>query len=49
MADVYEKLRAHLDNLGNGFPATKSKIEIKILKQLFSETEAELFLQLTEL
>jgi formate hydrogenlyase subunit 6/NADH:ubiquinone oxidoreductase subunit I len=46
MTDIYEKLRAHLDDMGTGFPATESKIEIKLLKRMFSEAEAELFLQL---
>lgn len=46
MTDVYEKLRAHLDNMGNGFPETESKIEFKILRKLFTEAEAELFMQL---
>ena len=47
MSDIYEKLRASLDNLLTGYPATGSSIEIKILKRLFSEKDAELFLQLS--
>ena len=46
MSDVYEQLRSRLDDLAVGFPATESKIEIRLLKQLFSEEEAEFFLQL---
>ncbi|UCF92030.1 MAG: 4Fe-4S binding protein, partial [Desulfobacterales bacterium] len=46
MEDVYERLRARLDDLATGFPATESKVEIRILKRLFAEEEAELFLQL---
>ena len=46
MTDVYDKLRARLDDMATGFPETESKIEIKLLKRLFTEAEAELFLQL---
>jgi NAD-dependent dihydropyrimidine dehydrogenase PreA subunit len=49
MTDVYEKLRAHLDNMATGFPETESKIEIKLLKRLFTEPEADLFMQLAPL
>ncbi len=44
---VYESLREHLDNLPVGFPKTKSGVEIRILKQLFTQEEAELATQLT--
>ncbi|MEW6332862.1 MAG: 4Fe-4S binding protein [Thermodesulfobacteriota bacterium] len=47
MSEVYEKLREKLDDMGTGFPATESGIEIKILKKLFSEADAELFLLLS--
>jgi electron transport complex protein RnfB len=47
MDDVYEKLRKRLDDMGTGFPATQSGIEIKILKRLFTEADAELFLTLS--
>ncbi len=46
MRDVYERLRARLDELAVGLPETENKIEIKLLKRLFSEAEAELFMQL---
>jgi len=46
MSDVYERLRARLDELAVGLPETQSKIEIKMLKRLFTETEAEFFVQL---
>ena len=46
MADVYEKLRARLDDMATGYPETESKIEIKLLKKIFTEAEADLFLQL---
>jgi len=45
--DVYEKLAQHLDNLPAGFPRTKSGVEIRILRRLFSPEEAELTLHLS--
>ena len=47
MEDIYEKLRARLDDLATGYPATESKVEIRLLKRLFSKEEAELYLQLS--
>jgi Na+-translocating ferredoxin:NAD+ oxidoreductase subunit B len=44
--EVYHKLAKVLDTLPNGFPATKSGIEIKILKTIFTPEEAELFCDL---
>ncbi len=44
--DVYRKLAKVLDTLPNGFPATESGIEIKILKWIFEPEEAELFCDL---
>ncbi|MCP4108285.1 MAG: 4Fe-4S dicluster domain-containing protein [Desulfobacteraceae bacterium] len=49
MADVYERLAKHLDNLPAGYPATDSGIEIKILKHLFTPEEAETTIALTML
>ncbi len=46
MADVYQQLRERLDDLSTGFPATARGTEIKLLKQLFTEDEAELYLSL---
>ncbi|MHA2287188.1 MAG: 4Fe-4S binding protein [Promethearchaeota archaeon] len=43
----YEKLREFLDNFPVGFRKTQSGVEIKILKRLFSEEEAELATFLT--
>ncbi|MFC1859800.1 4Fe-4S binding protein [Thermodesulfobacteriota bacterium] len=48
MTDVYERLREHLDKMATGFPATESKVEIRILKRLFTEDEAEFFLRLPQ-
>jgi formate hydrogenlyase subunit 6/NADH:ubiquinone oxidoreductase subunit I len=46
MSDVYERLRARLDEMAVGLPETENKIEIKLLKRLFSEAEADFFVQL---
>lgn len=47
MNDVYDRLRKRMDDLSTGYPGTKSGVEIQILKILFTEEEAELFVQLT--
>ncbi len=47
MESIYTKLRERLDTYSFGFPETKSGIEITLLKKLFSETDAELFLNLS--
>ena len=47
MENVYEKLRKMLDKLASGYPRTERGIELKILRQMFPEQEAELFLHLT--
>ena len=47
MSDTYERLRQRLDDLATGYPATESRIEIRLLKRLFTEEEAELYLQLS--
>ncbi|MGD2272017.1 MAG: 4Fe-4S binding protein [Desulfobacterales bacterium] len=49
MADVYQKLRERLDDMAVGYPATENGIEIKILKRLFTDEQAELFLGLSPL
>ncbi len=43
---VYIKLAKHLNNTPGGFPPTESGVEIRILKRLFTEEEAELALSL---
>ena len=45
--DIFRRLRERLDQYSMGFPATDSGVEIEILKELFSEDDAELFLHLT--
>jgi len=39
---VYHELREHLDRMPIGYPATKSGIEIKILKHLFQPDQAQI-------
>ncbi len=43
---VYIDLQKHLDKLAVGFPATKSGVEIRILKELFGPEQARLALHL---
>ena len=45
--DIYRRLAKHLDDLPGGFPETKSGVELRILKRLFTPEEAELALSLT--
>ncbi len=40
MSDAYRKLAAALDALPNGYPATASGVELRILERLFSPDEA---------
>lgn len=42
MSDVYERLAQRLDALPNGYPRTKSGVELKVLKKIFTEEEAEI-------
>ena len=39
---AYIKLQKHLDNQAVGFPATRSGVELKILKHIFTPEEAEI-------
>lgn len=48
MHDIYERLRRRLDDMATGYPATDGGCEIRILKQLFSEEDAELFLAMDQ-
>jgi hypothetical protein len=45
--DAYDRLADALDRLPNGFPRTASKVELAILKKIFSLEEATLASQLT--
>ena len=47
MNPVYKKLALHLDQIPNGFPATESGVEQKILAKLFTPDEAVLALDMT--
>jgi len=46
MPDIYQKLRERLDMFPQGFPATESGVEMEILRDLFTEEEAEIMLHL---
>jgi len=45
--DAYVKLREALDHLPGGFPETPSKVELEILKRLFTPEEAAVACQMT--
>lgn len=47
--DLYRQLQERLDMYSVGFPATESGIEITILKRMFSDEDARLFLSLSPL
>jgi Pyruvate/2-oxoacid:ferredoxin oxidoreductase delta subunit len=47
MKDVFECLRQRLDAMSVGFPGTDNQVEIRLLKWLFLEEEAKLFLELS--
>jgi ferredoxin len=44
---IYRKLRKHLDSFPVGYPKTESGVEMKILKELFTPTQAKIALRLT--
>jgi electron transport complex protein RnfB len=46
--DIFRKIQKRLDGYSLGFPATDSGIEIEILKELFTEEDAGMFLNLTQ-
>ena len=45
--DPYRRLQEQLEQYSVGFPATKSGVELEILRRLFSEEEGELYLDLS--
>jgi len=47
--DIYRRLAKHLDDLPAGFPPTKSGVELRILRRLFTEDEAALAVLLSVL
>jgi Na+-translocating ferredoxin:NAD+ oxidoreductase RNF subunit RnfB len=46
MTDVYKRLAQKMDGLPQGYPATASGIELKILRKIYSEEEAEMALKI---
>jgi len=46
MSDVYERLAKRLDELPQGYPATKNGVELKILQKIFTPEDAEMALKL---
>ncbi len=46
MTDVYQNLAQKLDEMPNGFPATKGGVELKILQKIFEHHEAEMALKI---
>ncbi|MBI4773784.1 MAG: 4Fe-4S binding protein [Deltaproteobacteria bacterium] len=46
-SDVYSRLRERLDEYSIGFKSTGTGVEIRLLKALFTEEEAEMYLNLT--
>ena len=45
--EIFRRLQQHLDRLPIPFPATNTGVEIKLLKSLFTEEEAEIALHLS--
>jgi electron transport complex protein RnfB len=45
--DIFRQLQQRLDLYSMGFPATETGIEIKILKKLFNQKDAEMFLNMS--
>jgi Pyruvate/2-oxoacid:ferredoxin oxidoreductase delta subunit len=45
--DIFRRLQQRLDLYSLGFPATESGIEITLLKKLFSQKDAEMFLNMS--
>jgi ferredoxin len=45
--DVYRELQKHLDQMPVGFPATKSGVELRILKFIFTPEEAKIATKLS--
>jgi H+/Na+-translocating ferredoxin:NAD+ oxidoreductase subunit B len=48
-APIYHQLREQMDQYSTGFPSTKSGVELKILEKLFTEEDAEIYLDLSML
>ncbi|SMC85675.1 4Fe-4S dicluster domain-containing protein [Desulfocicer vacuolatum DSM 3385] len=48
-AKIYSQLREQMDQYSTGFPSTESGVELQILEKLFTEEDAEIYLDLTML
>jgi hypothetical protein len=46
--DIYEQLRQAIDKIGLGFSATKTGVEIRLLKKIFTEEDARMWMHLTD-
>jgi electron transport complex protein RnfB len=46
--EIYEQLRRHVNAIGSGFAATTTGVELRFLRRLFTEEEAETYLHLAE-
>jgi Na+-translocating ferredoxin:NAD+ oxidoreductase subunit B len=46
---IYRSLQKHIDNMPVGFPQSKSGLDIRLLKHLFSPEEAQIALELSAL
>lgn len=46
MTDVYKKVAQALDQMPEGYPETESGVELKLLKKIYTEADAEIFLKL---
>jgi len=46
MSDVYKRLAKKLDDMPNGYPATDSGVELRILEHIFAPEEAEMALKI---
>ena len=49
VAPIYQQLREQMDQYSTGFPATESGVEYKILEKLYTEEDAEIYLDLSML
>lgn len=47
--EIYHRLREQMDQYSTGFPASESGVELKILEKLFTEEDAEIYLDLSML
>lgn len=48
MDQIYERLRMRLDEMATGYPATPGGVEVRLLKKLFTQEEAALFLRMDD-